>query len=45
MMAAYAEDAVGDVWPQFKAGKRIINGPEDNLWDYFQMVRERWAPQ
>jgi len=31
----------GDLWPHYKAGKRLINGPEDNIWDYFQVVREK----
>lgn len=25
-------------WPQMKAAKRIINGPEDNVYHYFQMI-------
>ena len=36
-------DGGGDVWPHFKAGKRLINGPEDNIWDYFQILREKRA--
>jgi hypothetical protein len=31
--------AGSDVWPHYKAGKRIINGPEDNVWDYFQTIK------
>jgi hypothetical protein len=29
-----------DLWPHFKAGKRIQNGPEDNVWHYFQLIKE-----
>lgn len=29
----------GDVWPHMKAGKRIVNGPEDNIWHYFQYLK------
>ncbi len=25
-----------------KAGKRLINGPEDNVWHYFQVVARDW---
>ena len=32
-----------DVWPHFKVGKRLINGPEDNVWHYFQTLREKHA--
>jgi hypothetical protein len=35
--------AGGDVWPHYKAGKRLINGPEDNVWDYFQYLKEKSA--
>ena len=28
-----------DVWPHFKAGKRIVNGPEDNVWHYFMVLK------
>lgn len=27
-----------DLWPQFKAGKRIVNGAEDNVWHYYQVL-------
>jgi hypothetical protein len=27
-------------WPWGKAQNRIINGPEDNLWRYYQYLRE-----
>lgn len=29
-----------DVWPHFKVGKRILNGPEDDVWSYFQLLKE-----
>jgi len=29
-----------DLWPQFKVGKRLTNGPEDNVWHYFQILRK-----
>jgi hypothetical protein len=29
----------GDVWPHLKAGKRIVNGPEDNVWHYYQLLK------
>ena len=29
-----------DVWPHFKVGKRILNGPEDDVWSYFQRLKE-----
>jgi hypothetical protein len=31
----------GELWPQQKAGKRLLNGPEDNVWHYFQAIKER----
>jgi hypothetical protein len=30
------------IWPPAKAGKRLINGPEDNVWHYFQVVARDW---
>lgn len=30
----------GDVWPHFKAGKRLVNGPEDNVWHYFLYLKD-----
>jgi hypothetical protein len=30
------------IWPPAKAGKRIVNGPEDNIWHYFQVVARDW---
>jgi hypothetical protein len=33
----------GDVWPHFKAGKRIINGPEDNVLHYFQILKQEYV--
>lgn len=29
-----------DVWPHFKVGKRIVYGPEDNVWHYFQVLKQ-----
>lgn len=26
------------IWPHFKSGKRLINGPEDNVWTYYQII-------
>lgn len=31
----------GDCWPHYKAGKRIVNGAEDNVWNYFQYLKEQ----
>ncbi len=33
----------GDVWPHFKAGKRIVDGPEDNVWAYFQVLEQKYG--
>ena len=30
------------VWPPSKVGKRLFNGPEDNVWHYFQIVAQSW---
>ena len=30
------------LWPTAKVGKRLTNGPEDNVWHYFQIIREKW---
>jgi hypothetical protein len=30
------------LWPPSKAGQRIMNGPEDNVWHYFQVVVRDW---
>jgi hypothetical protein len=32
-----------DVWPHFKVGKRLTNGPEDNVLHYFRVMREKYA--
>ncbi|MFZ1072197.1 MAG: hypothetical protein WAO21_02060 [Verrucomicrobiia bacterium] len=32
----------GELWPQIKVGKRLQNGPEDNVWHYYQALRERF---
>jgi hypothetical protein len=29
-----------ELWPHFKVGKRLTNGPEDNVWHYFQILRK-----
>jgi hypothetical protein len=28
-----------DLWPQMKVEKRVENGPEDNVWFYYQSLR------
>jgi hypothetical protein len=31
------------IWPAAKVGKRLTNGPEDNVWHYYQVIlRENW---
>jgi hypothetical protein len=30
------------IWPPSRVGKRLYNGPEDNVWQYFQVVSETW---
>lgn len=30
------------IWPPAKVGKRLTNGPEDNVWHYFQAVATEW---
>jgi hypothetical protein len=30
----------GDAWPHFKVGKRLSNGPEDNVWHYFTLAKK-----
>ncbi|HEV8320016.1 MAG TPA: hypothetical protein VG389_00270 [Myxococcota bacterium] len=30
------------VWPPARVGKRLSNGPEDNVWHYFQAIKENW---
>jgi hypothetical protein len=32
-----------DLWPQFKVGKRIMNGAEDNVWHYYQVVKVKFT--
>lgn len=34
-----AEITRGQFWPWAKVEKRIENGPEDNVWHYFQVLR------
>lgn len=33
----------GDVWPHFKVGKRILNGPDENVLHYFQMLKRKYS--
>jgi hypothetical protein len=35
----------GELWPQMKVGKRLQNGPEDNVWHYYQVLRQRFQEQ
>lgn len=30
------------LWPPSKVGKRLTNGPVDNVWHYFQVVAQDW---
>jgi hypothetical protein len=30
-----------DLWPHAKVLKRLENGPEDNVWHYFQVLRKQ----
>jgi hypothetical protein len=30
-----------EVYPPTKVYKRMVNGPEDNVWHYYQILRER----
>ena len=30
------------IWPPAKVHKRLKNGPEDNVWHFFQAVRRDW---
>jgi uncharacterized protein (DUF302 family) len=32
----------GELWPHIKAGKRMTNGSGDNVWDYYQVLREKF---
>lgn len=32
----------GDVWPHFKVGKRLTKGPEENLWMYVKVLKEKY---
>lgn len=29
-----------DIWKHFKVGKRLTNGEENNVWHYFQVMRQ-----
>lgn len=31
------------VWPVSKVQKRLVDGPEDNVWHYYQVVRQTWG--
>jgi len=33
----------GEIWPQIKVEKRLRNGEEDNVWHYFQYLKQRQA--
>ena len=35
-------DGERKIWPHAKVHKRIVNGPEDNIWHYFNGVIENW---
>jgi hypothetical protein len=38
----YALERDGQIlWPQSRAYKRLINGPEDNVWHYYQIMTRR----
>jgi len=30
------------LWPPAKVRKRLTNGPEDNVWFYFHVIKDRW---
>ncbi len=34
-----------ELWPQFKVGKRLANGAEDNVWRYFQVLKRIYFEQ
>jgi hypothetical protein len=34
------QDAV--IFPPAKVYKRIVNGPEDNIWDYYQLLKQEF---
>ena len=36
-----ADGAAGLFWPWSRAQKRLTNGPEDNVWHYYQVLLER----
>lgn len=42
--AVRATDASHMIWPWAKAHNRIVNGPEDNLWHYYQAVTDQLGP-
>jgi hypothetical protein len=33
----------GDIWPQFKVGKQLINGSADSVWAYFQVLKQKYG--
>ncbi len=30
-----------DIWPHFKCGKRLTNGPADNVWHYLHFLKDK----
>jgi hypothetical protein len=30
------------IWPPSKVNKRLVNGPEDNVWHYTQVILKDW---
>ena len=30
------------IWPASKVHKRLVNGPEDNVWHYTQVILKDW---
>lgn len=34
-----------DLWPHFKAGKRLVNGSEDNIWFYYRVLKQDFEKQ
>lgn len=39
MLTFQTEDGI-EMWPQVRVSKRLANGPEDNVWHYFQGLNE-----
>ncbi|GAB3352576.1 hypothetical protein [Lysobacter tyrosinilyticus] len=40
MMCTLELPGASDVWPHVKVGKRIVNGPEDNVRHYFRVLKQ-----